>query len=90
MDASHRRNNSEENKIIKNGEIPEEWEENKAKLAQKDTDARWTKKGNETHYGYKDHTKVDAESKLIIDYAVTSANVHDSNGFVDFIDKNDK
>ena len=90
VDAPRQRNSREENKKIKNGETPEEWQENKAKLAQKDTDARWTKKGNETHYGYKDHTKVDAESKLITDYAVTSANVHDSNEFVDFIDETDK
>lgn len=53
-------------------------EENASKLRQKDTDVRWTKKGNETHYGYKDHVKADAESKLIPDNIVTSANVHDS------------
>ncbi len=34
-------------------------------LDKPDTDARWTKKGNETHYGYKDHAKVDADSKII-------------------------
>ena len=73
-----------ENKKIKNGEIPEEWEKEPHKLSQKDTDARWTKKGDEKHYGYKDHVKVDADSKLILDYAVTPANVHDSNEFENF------
>ena len=59
-------------------------------MAQKDTDARWTKKGNETHFGYKDHAKVDADSKLVTDYAVTPANVHDSNEFEDFVDEKDE
>ena len=54
------RNSREENKQVKNGETPEEWKKNPYKLAQKGTDARWTKKNNETHYGYKDHVKVDA------------------------------
>jgi IS5 family transposase len=69
--------------LIKNGEIPEEWKtpENVNKLEQKDTDARWTKKGNEFHYGYKDHVKVDNKSKIIVDFTVTSANVHDINEF---------
>ena len=90
VDAPRQRNSHGENEKVKNGEIPEEWKQNKPKLAQKDTDARWTKKGDETHYGYKDHAKVDADSKLITAYSVTSANVHDSNEFVDFIDETDQ
>ncbi len=90
VDAPRQRNSREENQKIKNGETPEGWDENPHKMAQKDTDARWTKKGNETHYGYKDHAKVDADSKIITDYAVTSANVHDSNEFENFFDKNDE
>lgn len=49
---------------------PAEW--NKHKRAQKDMDARWTKKGNETHYGYKNHVAADVKTKLIRDYRVTS------------------
>lgn len=94
VDAPRQRNTREENKTLKTGEIPEEWTENTPKathkLAQKDTDARWTVKGGEKHYGYKNHTKVDADSKIITDYAVTNAAVHDSNKFVDFIDETDK
>jgi hypothetical protein len=47
VEAPRQRNSREENEKIKNGEIPEEWKkpENADKLAQKDTDARWTKKG---------------------------------------------
>lgn len=90
VDAPRQRNSRDENKQIKNGEVPEEWEENPHKLAQKDVDARWTKKGDETHYGYKDHVKVDADSKMILDYAVTPANVHDSQEFEDFFNEKDK
>ena len=60
------------------------------KLRQKDLDARWTKKNNETHYGYKNHAKVDRDSKMIVDYKVTSANVHDSRPFADLIDETDQ
>ena len=94
VDAPRQRNTREENKTIKEDKIPEEWTENTPKaahkLAQKDTDARWTVKGGEKHYGYKNHTKVDADSKIITDYSVTNAAVHDSNKFVDFIDETDK
>jgi len=92
VDAPKQRNTREENKTIKEGKIPEEWTkpENAAKLEQKDTDARWAKKGDETHYGYKDHAKVDKDSKIIVDFSVTSANVHDVNEFEGLIDINDK
>ncbi len=72
------RNSREENKQIKEGSVPaEDWreEENKAKLSQKDTDARWTKKNSQSYYGYKNHVKVDSKSKIIKSYSVTSANV---------------
>lgn len=90
VDAPRQRNNRKENEQIKNGETPEEWKENPHKLAQKDTDARWTKKNKETHYGYKDHVKVDADSKIITDYETTPANVHDSNEFTDFLGEEDQ
>ena len=90
VDAPRQRNSRDENEQVKDGKIPEEWRNEPHKLAQKDTDARWTKKGNETHFGYKDHAKVDADSKLVTDYAVTPANVHDSNEFEDFFDEKDE
>ena len=90
VDAPRQRNTRDENEQVKKGETPEEWEENPHKLAQKDRDARWTKKNNETHYGYKDHTKVDADSKIITEYETTSAKVHDSNVFTDFLDEKDQ
>ena len=92
VDVPKQRNSRDDNKTIKNGNIPEEWKkpENAAKLAQKDSDARWTKKGNETHFGYKDHVKCDAESKLITNYSVTDAAVHDSQRCTDLLEKSDK
>jgi transposase, IS5 family len=45
---------------------------------QQDADARWTEQGGQAHYGYKNHAKADALSKIVEDYTVTPANVHDS------------
>ena len=57
---------------------------------QKDCDARWAKKNNETHYGYKNHVKVDAKKKLVTKYETTGANVHDSQVFDKLVDENDE
>lgn len=76
-EVPRQRNNREENAVIKQGAIPVDWK-NEKKRRQKDTDARWTKKNNETFYGYKNHVKADVGSKLIEDYTVTPASVHDS------------
>jgi len=80
VDVPRQRNTKDENDNIKSGKIPEGWEteKNRNKLAQKDTDARWATKNKEVHYGYKDHIKIDKDSKMIIKYEVTSAEVHDS------------
>jgi hypothetical protein len=60
VEVPRQRNRREENAKIKAGEIPEgDDAEAKAKRSQKNTDARWTKKNNETHYGYKDAAVVD-------------------------------
>lgn len=92
VDVPRQRNRRDENDKIKNGEIPEEWEkpENAAKKAQKDTDARWAKKNNETHFGYKDHVKCDAESKLITNYGITAAALHDSQRCIDLLEETDQ
>jgi IS5 family transposase len=91
IEAPRQRNTREENKEIKEGKKPQEWEniENKAKLCQKDLDARWTKKNEKTYYGYKDHVKVDRDSKMIISFTVTDASVHDSQEVVELIDDKD-
>lgn len=55
-----------------------------------DGDARWAKKGKETHFGYKNHTKCDAASKFVETFEVTSAEVHDSKVLEDLLDDNDQ
>ncbi len=76
VEVPKQRNNKDENKEIKEGETPKEWSDNK--LRQKDVDARWVTKGGQRHYGYKNHIKIYRKSKLIKNYVVTSAAVHDS------------
>ncbi|MEI6082692.1 MAG: IS5 family transposase [Verrucomicrobiota bacterium] len=78
VDVPRQRNTREENATIKSGGTPVKWAEQPAKQRQKDVDARWTKKNDERHYGYKNHVKADAQCKLIESYAVTDASVHDS------------
>lgn len=85
VSAPKQRNRRDENQKIKDGEIPEDWSENKQR--QKDTDARWTKKNGKTFYGYKNHVSVDVKYKLVRRYDVTDASVHDSNVFEELLDK---
>jgi len=80
------RNAKEENEQIKNGGTPASFEENLHKKAQKDVDARWTKKNNVVHFGYKNHVKIDAGSKLITGYLITNASKHDSQVLDDLLD----
>jgi IS5 family transposase len=75
------RNSREENETVKAAKTPEEWKKNPAKNRQKDKDARWTKKHGKSFYGYKNHVNVDAKHKLIRQYEVTDASVHDSQKF---------
>lgn len=74
------RNSRDENATIKAGACPPEWERHPAKRRQKDTEARWTVKHGESHYGYKNHVNVDKTHKLIRQYTITDAAVHDSQG----------
>ena len=79
------RNTREENAQIKVGDSPEDWSDNKRR--QKDVDARWTKKHGKTHYGYKNHISIDRQHKVIRKYAVTSAEIHDSQIFEELLDE---
>jgi IS5 family transposase len=78
-------NKRSENLAIKEGNPPEDWSDNKRR--QKDTDARWTKNNNKSTFGFKNHVQIDNQHKLIRDYAVTDASVHDSNVFEELLDK---
>ena len=79
VEAPRQRNTRRENTTIKNGKGDELWNDNPHKKCHKDIDARWTKKRDEKHYGYKGHTKVDKKSKLIESYHTTASSIHDSN-----------
>lgn len=78
------RNGREDNALIKQDAVPVDWGKSPAKRAQKDIDARWTKKGGQNHYGYvcpsgyKNHINVDRDTKLIAAQACTPAHIHDS------------
>ena len=80
------RNSRDDNARIKDGEMPEGWNNQPAKRCQKDTDARWTKKHGKSHYGYKNHINVDRRHKLVRRYRVTDAAVHDSQVVEDILD----
>lgn len=80
----------EEKEQINKGEVPERYQGNIHKIRQSDFDARWTRKAGLPHYGYKDHIKVDSDSKIITDFVATAASVHDSQPAPGMINKEDK
>ena len=88
--APRQRNTREENQKIKNGEGGDLWNDNLHKKRHKDIDARWTKKNNETFYGYKNNIKVDTKSKFIDKFTVTDASVHDSQPLDNLLDEKDE
>lgn len=85
VEVPKQRNTKDENKEIKEGGIPESFLKNEHKLAQKDLAARWTKKGDKTFYGYKNHVNADVRYKFVRNYDVTSAEVHDSQPFISLL-----
>lgn len=90
VEVPRQRNTREQNKQLKAGELPAEFTGNPHVLSQKDTEARWTKKNNQTFYGYKNHVKIDAHKKFIHSYVVTTASVHDSQPLDNLINIQDK
>ena len=60
------------------------------KKSQKDIDFRWTKKNNETFYGYKNHAKVETKSKFINTYTITDASVYDLQALDNLLTEKDK
>jgi transposase, IS5 family len=81
------RNSRDENEDVKGGKTPKAWKQNPAKNRQKDKDARWTKKHGKSFYGYKNHVNADAKRKLIRQYEVTDASVHDSQKFDELLNQ---
>ena len=79
------RNSREENKGIKEGDVPDDW--STAKRRQKDVTARWSARTHKHAYGYKNHISIDTDTKFIRDYVVTDAAVHDSRVFGELLDE---
>jgi len=90
VEVPRQRNSKEKNDQIKRGETPEEWKKEPNKLRQKDVDARWVQKNGTNHYGYKNHINVDKKNKLIRQFEVTVASVHDSEVFEQILDKKNR
>jgi IS5 family transposase len=86
VQVPRQRNTREENKQVREGKVPEDWHNKPNKLEQKDLDADWTKKNGKTFFGYKNHIKINNGSKLITNYQVTPASVHDSVMMEDLLD----
>lgn len=78
VEVPRQRNPKEENQQIKKGEVPEEWKTQPRKLAQKDTDARWTLKRGRAYYGYKNSIVGGNSDNFIHGYKVAAATAHDS------------
>lgn len=86
VQAPVQRNKREEAAIVKQSAMPIEWKA--PKRAQKDVDAKWTRKHNKNHFGYKLHASVDKRYKLIRKVIVTDAAVADTCVFEDLLDPN--
>ena len=87
MEAPRQRNTQEEKETIKSGETPKEWKSKPSKMAQKDTDARWTmKRGRKKEsmsqrmvpaFGHKSYINIDKRHGLIRSWTVTHAATYD-------------
>lgn len=58
--------------------MPEGWDENTKQLQQRDLDARWAQMNGVNHYGCKNNICIDLEHGFISRYAVTPANILNS------------
>ena len=87
VEVPRQRNSREENKQIKEGNIPESFEENPHKMRQKDIKARWSARPKLHHYGYKNSVIVDTKQKIIVAYQVDPTNVHDSQALEQLVEK---
>ena len=89
VNVPRQRNSRQENADIKKDAIPLEFGKNKAKLIQKDCDARWVTKNKERHYGYKNHINADMKTKLITKFSTSSAAPHDSTETENLLNESD-
>lgn len=88
--APKQHNSRDENKKIKNGEGEDLWDDKPNKKSHKDIDAKWTQKGGQNYFGYKNHAKVDLKSKFIKKCFVSEASLHDSQALKFLLDESDE
>lgn len=79
------RNRREENDAIKRDELPADW--SAAKRAQRDVEARWTKRHGNSYYGYKLHANMGRRWGFIRRLNVTSVSVNDTTVFEAILDE---
>jgi IS5 family transposase len=100
--APKQRNSKAEKQAIKEGRIPEGWQDKPAKLRQKDRDARWTvkytkakpqKDGSKPRvdlaiplFGYQNHISADRWHRLIRKWQVSDAAAHAGARLKDLLD----
>jgi len=90
VDVRRQRNSREEHEEIKEGTVPESFQKNENPMEQQDVAARWAKKAEDVHGGYKNHVRAGRTTKLIEDDAVTDARVHDSQAVEDLVETDDR
>jgi transposase, IS5 family len=100
--APKQRNTRVEKQAIKDGRVPEDWQDKPAKLRQKDRDARWTVKTTKAkpsgegatpmvdlaipEFGYQNHISADRRHRLIRRWLVTDAAAHAGARLADLLD----
>jgi IS5 family transposase len=101
VSAPKQRNTRTEKQAIKEGRVPEDWQDKPAKLRQKDRDARWTVKTTKAkpregetpmvdlaipEFGYQNHISADRRHRLIRRWLVTDAAAHAGARLADLLD----
>jgi IS5 family transposase len=100
--APKQRNSKAEKQALKEGRIPEGWQDKPAKLRQKDRDARWTVKYTKAKpqedgskprvdiaiplFGYQNHISADRRHRLIRKWQVSDAAAHAGARLKDLLD----
>jgi IS5 family transposase len=100
--APKQRNTRAEKQAIREGRVPEDWQDKPAKLRQKDRDARWTVKTTKAkpsgegatpmvdlaipEFGYQNHISADRRHRLIRRWLVTDAAAHAGARLADLLD----
>jgi transposase, IS5 family len=99
--APKQRNTADEKRALKEGRVPEDWKRKRAKLRQKDRDARWTLKHSKAKpaadgakridiaipfFGYKNHVGIDRRHGLIRTWRATDAARHDGAELAGLVD----